>query len=337
MTVLVTGAAGYIGSHMCVALLNGGYDVAAADNFSNSSMEALRRVKKITGKEPKFYEADVRDEAAADKIFAENKIECVIHFAGLKAVAVSVAEPEEYYSHNLNATLTVCRQMQKYGVRRIVFSSSATVYKAGNKMPLTEDAETGECSSPYGWTKYIGEQMIRDIAATNGWSAVFLRYFNVAGAHESGLIGDDPSGVPNNIMPYISQVAVGRREFLPLTGTDYPTPDGTCVRDYIHVTDLANGHLAAVGYTENHKGAEAFNLGTGRGTSTLELINSFARVNGIPVPYKACPRRPGDLPVSYSDASKAKELLGWAAVKTVDDICADTWRWQKNNPNGLRG
>ncbi|MDR1663839.1 MAG: UDP-glucose 4-epimerase GalE [Clostridiales bacterium] len=336
MNIFVTGAAGYIGSHTCVELLNKGYSLIAADNFSNSSGESLERVKRITGKDIVFYQADIRDAAALDKIFSENEIGCVIHFAGLKAVGESVAKPIWYYEHNLSATLTLCKAMEKYGVTKIVFSSSATVYSAGNKMPLTENSATGQCSNPYGWTKFMGEQILDGAALVNHWSVALLRYFNVIGSHESGLLGDDPAGIPNNLMPYISQVAVGRREFLPLYGDDYPTPDGTCVRDYIHVCDLAAGHTAAVEYCAKNTGVEAFNLGTGKGTSNLELIRAFEEASGVKVPYRVQPRRAGDLPEVYTDASKSKTMLGWSAKKNVADMCADVWRWQKNNPTGYK-
>lgn len=335
MTIFVTGAAGYIGSHVCVELLNCGYDIVGVDDFSNSHPEAIERVKQITGKEMTLYKADVRDEAFVDGLFQRHDIGCVIHLAGLKAVAQSVSMPAAYYDNNLNTTLTLCRVMEKYGVKRMVFSSSATVYNGRNPMPLTEEAITGGCINPYGWTKYMNEQILRDMTVSDdGWSVMLLRYFNPIGAHESGMIGEDPSGVPNNIMPYIAQTAVGKREYLPLTGNDYDTPDGTGVRDYLHVVDLAKGHVAAVAYCMAHTGVETVNLGTGYGTSVMELIKTFEKVNGVTVPYQIKPRRPGDLAMCYTDPGKAGRLLGWHTEKNIADMCADTWRWQTGNPNG---
>ncbi|MDR3240035.1 MAG: UDP-glucose 4-epimerase GalE [Clostridiales bacterium] len=341
MTILVTGGAGYIGSHTCVELLENGYDVVVADNLCNSKREALERVKRITGQNLCFYETDVRDEAKMDEIFQKHNVECVIHFAGLKAVGESVAKPLAYYDNNLNTTLTLCRVMQKHGVKRFVFSSSATVYSAGNPMPLTESSSTGGCSNPYGWTKYMCEQILRDAAAaasaataSEGWSVLLLRYFNPIGAHESGLIGEDPLGIPNNLLPYIAQTAVGRRDKLPVYGNDYNTPDGTGVRDYLHVVDLAKGHVAAVKRAVQSPCVEAINLGTGEGVSVLQMIEAFKRVSGAAIPYEIKDRRPGDLAVCWAEPSKAVQWLGWRAQKTLDDMCADTWRWQKQNPNG---
>jgi len=335
MKILVTGGMGYIGSHTCVELLNLGMEVVIADNLSNSNPEALGRIEKITGKRPEFWEVDVCDEAALSKVFEANKIDCVIHFAGLKAVGESVTIPEKYYSNNLGSTLTLSKVMARNNVKKIIFSSSATVYSADNEMPLRENAKTGNCTNPYGWTKYMGEQILRDIAVADPeWSVVLLRYFNPIGAHASGLIGEDPKGIPNNLLPYISQTAVGRREYLSVFGNDYDTHDGTGVRDYIHVVDLAKGHVAAIGYANNHTGAEVFNLGTGTGYSVLDMVNAFEKVNGVAVPYKIAPRRPGDLATCYADPAKSRELLGWTAEKTLEDMCRDTWNWQKQNPNG---
>ena len=335
MKILVTGGMGYIGSHTCVELLNLGMEVVIVDNLENSNPEVLNRIETITGKRPVFYELDVCDEIALSKVFREQSIDCVIHFAGMKAVGESVAIPERYYSNNLGSTLTLCRVMAKHNVKKIIFSSSATVYSADNKMPLQEDAKTGSCTNPYGWTKYMGEQILRDIAfADKEWSVVLLRYFNPIGAHVSGLIGEDPKGIPNNLMPYISQVAVGRRDHLNVFGDDYDTPDGTGVRDYIHVVDLAKGHVAAIGYATKHTGAEVFNLGTGTGYSVLDIVKTFEKANGVPVPYEITPRRPGDLAICYANPAKSKELLGWTAEKNLEDMCRDAWNWQKNNPNG---
>lgn len=335
MKILVTGGMGYIGSHTCVELLDLGMEVVIVDNLANSNPEVLNRVETITGKRPLFYETDVCDEEALSKIFDEHTIDCVIHFAGMKAVGESVAIPEKYYSNNLGSTLTLCRVMAAHNVKKIIFSSSATVYSGDNEMPLRESSKTGRCTNPYGWTKYMGEQILRDIAfADKEWSVVLLRYFNPIGAHHSGLIGEDPKGVPNNLMPYISQVAVGRREKLGVFGDDYDTHDGTGVRDYIHVVDLAKGHVAAISYAVAHTGTEVFNLGTGTGYSVLDMVKSFEKVNGVAVPYEITARRPGDLATCYADPAKSREGLGWAAEKTLDDMCRDTWNWQKKNPTG---
>ena len=335
MKILVTGGMGYIGSHTCVELLNLGMEVVIVDNLANSNPEALNRVETITGKRPLFYEVDVCDEEALSKIFDQHNIDCVIHFAGMKAVGESVAIPEKYYSNNLGSTLTLCRVMAKHNVKRIIFSSSATVYSGDNEMPLRETSKTGNCTNPYGWTKYMGEQILRDIAfADKEWSVVLLRYFNPVGAHHSGLIGEDPKGVPNNLMPYISQVAVGRREKLGVFGNDYDTHDGTGVRDYIHVVDLAKGHVAAISYACKNTGTEVFNLGTGTGYSVLDMVNSFVKVNGVSVPYEITARRPGDLATCYADPAKSREKLGWVAEKTLDDMRRDSWNWQKKNPTG---
>ena len=336
MNVLVTGGAGYIGSHTCVELLECGYGVVVIDNLCNSNPKSLERVQELTGKTLKFYEGDVRDEALLTKIFAENEIGCVIHFAGLKAVGESVAMPWEYYDNNLNSTLVLTKVMKKAGMKNIIFSSSATVYTADNEMPLRENSRTGGCTNPYGWTKYMTEQILSGMAtAEPDWSIVLLRYFNPIGAHESGRIGEDPRGIPNNLMPYITQVAVGRREKLSIFGDDYDTPDGTGVRDYIHVVDLAKGHVAAVKYATEHNGCEVFNLGTGTGYSVLEMAHTFRDVNNVALPYVIAPRRPGDIATCYADPAKSRDVLGWTAEKTLADMCRDSWNWQKNNPMGF--
>lgn len=335
MNVLVTGGAGYIGSHTCVELLERGYGVIVADNLVNSSAKSLERVQQITGKSLDFYEIDVRDRAALDRIFEKHDINCAIHFAGLKAVGESVAMPLEYYDNNLNSTITLCRAMKDHGVKNIVFSSSATVYSGDNEMPLKESSHTGMCTNPYGWTKYMSEQILRDTAfADEEWSIALLRYFNPIGAHSSGLIGEDPRGIPNNLMPFISQVAVGRRDHLNVFGNDYDTHDGTGVRDYIHVVDLARGHVCAIEYMQKHKGENVFNLGTGMGYSVLDMVKAFERVTGIKIPYEIVARRPGDLATVYSCPDKSAELLGWKAQYNLDDMCRDTWAWQSKNPMG---
>lgn len=339
MTVLVTGGTGYIGSHTCVVLLENGYDVIVADDLSNSSEEALRRVERITGKTLTFYKADVCDRAALDRIFEAHKIDCVIHFAGFKAVGESTQKPLEYYDNNLASTISLAKVMSEHGCKRMIFSSSATVYDGRNvPSPFSETDRTGNCTNPYGWTKFMNEQILRDWAASDpGVSVVNLRYFNPIGAHPSGLIGEDPSGIPNNLMPYISQVAVGRRDHLNIFGNDYDTPDGTGVRDYIHVMDLAEGHLKAVEYAVSHTGEEVFNLGTGTGYSVLDIVKAFEKASGIKIPYVIAERRPGDLAELYSDPVKSKKILGWEAVRGLEEMCRDTWNWQKNNPNGYEG
>ena len=335
MKILVTGGAGYIGSHTCVELLNKGMDVVVIDNLVNSNAESLNRVRKITGKELSFYQKDVRDRSALDEIFEKHDINCVIHFAGLKAVGESVSMPLEYYDNNLFSTVTLCEAMRDHGVKNIVFSSSATVYSGDNEMPLRECSRTGLCTNPYGWTKYMNEQILRDTAkAVEDWSVVLLRYFNPIGAHSSGLIGEDPRGIPNNLMPYISQVAVGRRDHLNVFGSDYDTHDGTGVRDYIHVVDLARGHVAAIDYMQTHRGESVFNLGTGTGYSVLDIVKAFERVTGRKVPYEIAPRRPGDLATVYASPDKSAELLGWRAQYGLDDMCRDAWAWQSKNPMG---
>ena len=338
MNVLVTGGAGYIGSHTCLELLNLDYGAVVVDNLCNSNPESLRRVEQLTGKTIRFYEGDVRDEALMRRIFAENEIGCVIHFAGLKAVGESMAMPWEYYDNNLNSTLVLTKVMRDVGVKKLIFSSSATVYTADNEMPLKEDSRTGGCTNPYGWTKYMTEQILSGMAnADPQWSVCLLRYFNPIGAHESGRIGEDPRGVPNNLMPYVTQVAVGRREKLSVFGNDYDTPDGTGVRDYIHVVDLAKGHVAAVKYVAGNVGCEVFNLGTGTGYSVLDMVHTFRDVNGVDVPYVITDRRPGDIGTCYADPAKSAALLGWKAEKTLADMCRDSWNWQKNNPRGYEG
>ena len=336
MNVLVTGGAGYIGSHTCLELLNEGYGVVVIDNLCNSNAKSLERVQALAGKSLKFYEGDVRDEALLRKIFAENEIGCVIHFAGLKAVGESVSIPWKYYDNNLNSTLVLTKVMGEVGVKDIIFSSSATGYTADNEMPLREDSRTGNCTNPYGWTKYMTEQILSGMAfADKEWGVVLLRYFNPIGAHASGMIGEDPRGIPNNLMPYITQVAIGRREKLSVFGNDYDTHDGTGVRDYIHVVDLALGHVAAVKYVAANKGCEVFNLGTGTGYSVLDMVNTFSRVNDVPVPYAIVDRRPGDIATCYADPAKSRTLLGWEAKYGLEEMCRDSWNWQSKNPMGF--
>lgn len=337
MNVLLAGGAGYIGSHTCVELINAGYDVIIADNFSNSCPEAVARVEEITGKKIPLYEADVCDKTAVDRIFSENKIDAVIHFAGLKAVGESCEKPVEYYRNNIDSTLTLLEAMKKYGVSNFIFSSSATVYGTPKTVPLVETMPTGTPTNPYGWTKLMMEQILSDTAKANpDLSVVLLRYFNPIGAHESGRIGEDPNGIPNNLMPYITQVAAGRLKCLGVFGNDYPTHDGTGVRDYIHVVDLAKGHVKAIEYASKHKGTEIFNLGTGTGYSVLDIVNAFSKVNNIEIPYEIKPRRAGDIAECYADASKAKEVLGWTAEKGLEDMCKDSWNWQSHNINGYK-
>ena len=334
MAVLVTGGAGYIGSHTCVELLTTGYEVVVVDNFANSKPEVLKRIKEITGKTLKFYEANLLNKDKLDKVFAENTVEAVIHFAGLKAVGESVEFPLRYYQNNLMGTLMLCEVMQKYGVKKIVFSSSASVYGMPERMPITEEFPL-QAMNPYGRTKLMIEEILRDIyAADKDWGIVLLRYFNPIGAHESGRIGEDPKGIPNNLMPYLTQVAVGKREKLYIFGNDYPTSDGTGVRDYLHVVDLARGHLQALDKVKVMTGVEAYNLGTGVGYSVLEVVRSFAKATGKDIPYVITERRPGDIAECYADPSKAFRELGWKAEKSLEEMCKDSWRWQKNNPHG---
>ncbi len=335
MNVLVTGGSGYIGSHTCVELLDAGCGVVVIDNLCNSNPKALDRVREITGKDLRFYQGDVRDAALLRKIFTENVIDCVIHFAGLKAVGESVAQPWRYYDNNLNSTLVLTKVMDEFGVKKIIFSSSATVYTADNPMPLRENSRTGSCTNPYGWTKYMTEQILSGMAnADREWSVCLLRYFNPIGAHESGLIGEDPRGVPNNLMPYITQVAIGRRDHLSIYGNDYDTHDGTGVRDYIHVVDLARGHVAAVKYVLTRTGCEIFNLGTGVGYSVLDMVHAFIEANAVNVPYEIVERRPGDIDCCYADPAKSERVLGWTAKRTLQDMCRDSWNWQSKNPRG---
>ena len=334
MAILITGGAGYIGSHTCIEMINAGYEVVVVDNLDNSNEESLKRVEKITGTPVKFYIEDVRDKEALRRIFSKNKIEAVIHFAGLKAVGESVREPIMYYDNNLKNTIALLEVMNEVGVKKIVFSSSATVYGVATEMPLTEGMPLGAIN-PYGRTKYFIEEILRDLyVADKDWCIALLRYFNPIGAHKSGLIGEDPKGIPNNLMPYISQVAVGKLEKLHVFGNDYKTVDGTGVRDYIHVVDLAQGHVKAIDWALGNKGCEAFNLGTGNGTSVLQLRDAFVKASGIDVPYVIDPRRPGDPDEVYADATKAKEVLGWEAKLGIEEMCEDTWRWQKGNPKG---
>jgi UDP-glucose 4-epimerase len=323
VNILLTGGAGYIGSHIAVELLECGYDVTIADDFSNSSPDVVRCIEQITGKNPAVYELDMTNTAGVEKLFSENRPDAVIHLAGFKAVGESVLEPLKYYRNNLDSTITLLEAMEKHGVNQLIFSSSATVYGTPERLPFTEDMKTGECTNPYGSTKLMIERIIMD-TAVNGWlSSVILRYFNPVGAHKSGLIGESPLGIPNNLMPYITQVATGKLQQLSVYGSDYPTADGTGIRDYIHVVDLAVGHVSALVYCMNHPGIEVFNLGTGSGHSVLEVIGTYERVNGISIPYVIAPRRPGDLPESYADATKAEKYLGWKTVLTLEDMCRD--------------
>ncbi|TDF96238.1 UDP-glucose 4-epimerase GalE [Paenibacillus piri] len=334
MAVLVTGGAGYIGSHTCVELLNSGYQVVITDNMTNSKQEVLKRIRELTGKEVPFHQVDLLDRAGLEDLFSKYPIEAVIHLAGLKAVGESVSIPLRYYHNNITGTLILCETMQKFGVKKLVFSSSATVYGVPEKVPITEDFPLA-ATNPYGQTKLMIEQILRDLyIADNSWSISLLRYFNPIGAHESGRIGEDPNGIPNNLLPYISQVAVGKLKELSVFGSDYPTVDGTGVRDYIHVVDLALGHVKALEQVLTGSGIEAYNLGTGNGYSVLEMVRAFEKAFGGTIPYRLTERRPGDVAVCYADPSKAKEALGWAAVRGIEEMCADAWRWQVNNPNG---
>ena len=335
MAVLVTGGAGYIGSHTCVELLENNKEVVVLDNLSNSSEEALNRVKRITGKEVKFYKGDISDIVILDTIFKKENIESCIHFAGLKAVGESVVKPWEYYENNIAGTLTLVDVMRKHGVKNIIFSSSATVYGDPAIIPITEECPKGQCTNPYGWTKSMLEQILTDIQkADPEWNVVLLRYFNPIGAHKSGLIGENPNGIPNNLMPYITQVAVGKLKELGVFGNDYDTPDGTGVRDYIHVVDLAKGHVKAVKKLEDNSGLSIYNLGTGKGYSVLDIVKNFEAATGIKIPYSIKPRRAGDVATCYSDATKAKKELGWEAEYDIKDMCADSWNFQQKNPNG---
>ena len=335
MIVLLAGGAGYIGSHTAVELLEAGHEVVIVDNYSNSCPEAVKRVEEVAGKSVSVYEADVRDKGKILELFRRHHVDCVIHFAGLKAVGESVKKPLEYYSNNIGTTLSLLECMRESGVKKIVLSSSATVYGEENPYPYIETMPRGSCSNPYGWTKYMMEQIFEDAAkADPEFSVVLLRYFNPIGAHPSGRMGEDPQGIPNNLMPYVAQVAVGRLDHLTIFGNDYPTPDGTCRRDYIHVVDLAAGHVKAVEYAAAHKGTEVFNLGTGTPYSVLEIVEAFERNGGAKVKYEFGPRREGDLPEFWANADKAREVLGWTADRTLDEMCRDSWNWQKNNPRG---
>lgn len=334
MNVLLTGGAGYIGTHTCVELINAGHTAIIADNFVNSSPKAVERVEEITGVKIPLYNVDVCDNEAVDKLFSENKIDAVIHFAGLKAVGESCSIPLTYYRNNIDSTLTLLEVMKKYGVKNFVFSSSATVYGVPETVPLVETMPTS-CTNPYGWTKLMNEQILTDATmADPELSVVLLRYFNPIGAHESGRIGENPNGIPNNLMPYITQVAAGRLKCLGVFGNDYPTHDGTGVRDYIHVVDLAKGHVKAIDYASAHKGTEIFNLGTGTGYSVLDIVNSFMKANNLKIPYEIKDRRPGDIAECYANPDKARDILGWQAEKTLEDMCRDSWNWQSNNVNG---
>lgn len=336
MAILVTGGAGYIGSHTCVELLNAGYDVVVVDNLCNSCKEALDRVQEITGKTLKFYEVDILDREGLTKVFEAEQIDSVIHFAGLKAVGESVAKPLEYYHNNITGTLVLCDVMCSHGVKSIVFSSSATVYGTPAFVPITEECPKGVCTNPYGWTKSMLEQILTDLhTADSEWKVILLRYFNPIGAHESGRIGENPKGIPNNLVPYITQVAVGKLESLGVFGDDYDTPDGTGVRDYIHVVDLAIGHVKAIEkMAKIQDGVLIYNLGTGIGYSVLDIVKGFEKAVGQPIPYTIKPRRPGDIATCYADPSLAKKELGWEAVRDLNKMCEDSWRWQKNNPEG---
>ncbi len=338
MSILVTGGAGYIGSHTVVELQNAGYDVVVVDNLSNSSKISLERVEKITGRKVRFYENDILDREALERVFKNEKIESCIHFAGLKAVGESVIKPWEYYNNNITGTLNLVDVMRRSGVKNIIFSSSATVYGTPAFVPITEECPKGVCTNPYGWTKSMLEQILTDIQkADPEWNVVLLRYFNPIGAHKSGTIGEDPSGLPNNLMPYITQVAVGKLDHLNIFGNDYDTPDGTGVRDYIHVVDLARGHVKALSKIKDGSGLSIYNLGTGKGYSVLDMVNNFIAATGVNVPYEIKERRPGDIAECYADPKKAERELGWKAEYGIREMCEDSWRWQKMNPNGYRG
>ena len=335
MAILVTGGAGYIGSHTVVELQNAGYDVVVVDNLCNSSVKSLERVQTITGKPVKFYEVDILDREGLVNIFENENIDSCIHFAGLKAVGESVEKPWDYYNNNINGTLVLVDVMKQFGVKNIIFSSSATVYGNPAFVPITEECPKGQCTNPYGWTKSMLEQILTDIhTADNEWNIVLLRYFNPIGDHKSGLIGENPNGIPNNLMTYVTQVAVGKRPELGVFGNDYDTHDGTGVRDYIHVVDLAVGHVKALKKIEEKAGLKLYNLGTGKGYSVLDIVNNFEAATGVKVPYSIKPRRPGDIATCYADATKAKEELGWVAENGIREMCADSWRWQSTNPNG---
>lgn len=335
MKILVTGGAGYIGSHTVVELQNAGYEVVVVDNLANSSEKSLERVEKITGKKVTFYKADILDREALSEIFDKEEISAVIHFAGLKAVGESVAKPWEYYENNISGTLVLVDVMRKHGVKNIIFSSSATIYGNPAFVPITEECPKGVCTNPYGWTKSMLEQILTDMGkADPEWNVIILRYFNPIGAHKSGTIGENPNGIPNNLMPYVTQVAVGKLKELGVFGDDYDTPDGTGVRDYIHVVDLADGHVKALKKIEEKAGVKVYNLGTGVGYSVLDIVKNFEEATGVKIPYSIKERRPGDIATCYADATKAKEELGWDAKNGIKEMCADSWNWQSNNPNG---
>ncbi len=335
MRILVTGGAGYIGSHTCVELLNAGHEVVVLDNLYNSSEKAVERVKEITGKDLKFYEVDLLDKAGVEKVFDQEQIDAVIHFAGLKAVGESVAKPLEYYHNNITGTLYLCDVMRAHGVKNIIFSSSATVYGDPKFIPITEECPKGKITNPYGQTKSMLEQILTDLHVSDPeWNVVLLRYFNPIGAHKSGKIGEDPKGIPNNLLPYVAQVAVGKLKEVNIFGNDYNTPDGTGVRDYIHVVDLAVGHVKALKKIEEKAGVTVYNLGTGKGYSVLQVVNAFSKACGKELPYVIRERRPGDIAMCYADPAKAKAELGWVAERGIEEMCEDSWRWQSGNPNG---
>ena len=336
MNILVTGGAGFIGSHTLVELYKAGHTAVVIDNLSNSNPESLNRVERITGIHTPFYKVDIRDRQGLDSVLEQYKFDACIHFAGLKAVGESVSMPIEYYENNIGGTLVLVQALKAHGCRNIIFSSSATVYGDPAFIPITEQCPKGSCTNPYGWTKSMLEQILTDMQkADPAWNVVLLRYFNPIGAHPSGLIGENPNGIPNNLMPYVTQVAVGKRTELGVFGNDYDTPDGTGIRDYIHVVDLAAGHVAALKAIQDNCGLAIYNLGTGHGYSVLDIVNAFQRVNGVKVPYSIKPRRPGDIATCYSDPSKARKELGWQARYGIDEMCRDSWNWQKNNPNGF--
>ncbi|EKO3400106.1 UDP-glucose 4-epimerase GalE [Vibrio fluvialis] len=335
MDVLITGGMGYIGSHTCVQMIAAGMTPIMVDNLCNAKAEVLNRIEALTGVRPAFYQGDIRDEAFLDSVFAKHDVQAVIHFAGLKAVGESVSKPIEYYDNNVNGTLVLVRSMRKAGVKSLVFSSSATVYGDPQTVPITETSPTGATTNPYGRSKYMVEQCLSDLViAEPEWRITLLRYFNPVGAHPSGTMGEDPQGIPNNLMPFIAQVAVGRREKLAVFGNDYATPDGTGIRDYIHVMDLADGHIAALQAVGTQAGLHIYNLGTGKGSSVLDMVNAFSQACGKAVPYEICPRRPGDIAECWASTEKAKRELGWQAKLSLADMTADTWRWQSNNPQG---
>ncbi|WP_288229629.1 UDP-glucose 4-epimerase GalE [uncultured Faecalicoccus sp.] len=335
MQILVTGGAGYIGSHTCVELLNAGYDVIVVDNLYNSNQKAIDRIEQITQKKVKFYKEDILDKEALKKIFSENQIDAVIHFAGLKAVGESVQKPVEYYTVNIAGTLNLIDVMRTYGCKNIIFSSSATVYGEPAQIPITEACPKGICTNPYGWTKWMLEQILTDVHTSDPeWNVILLRYFNPIGAHESGLIGEDPKGIPNNLLPYVAQVAIGKLKCVGVFGNDYDTPDGTGVRDYIHVVDLAKGHVKALDKIKEKAGCKVYNLGTGKGYSVLDVIHAFSKVCGHDIPYEIKPRRAGDIATCYSKCDLAREELGWQAEYDLDAMCASSWKWQTMNPNG---